>query len=48
MKLKSTKRYYPLSDRTIDLLMRGNIDTSIEMDKDGKTDNKGSDAEIQK
>ena len=44
MILPSSSRYYALNDRTINLLMKGKIDTHAAMD--GKGEPKFSDAEI--
>ena len=47
MKLLTSERHYALNDRTINLLLKGNIDmTASTSMKDGGNDAKGSDAEI--
>ena len=47
MKLLTAERHYALNDRTINLLLKGNIDmTASTSMKDGANDAKGSDAEI--
>ena len=47
MKLLTAERHYALNDRTINLLLKGNIDmTASTSMKDGGNDAKGSDEDI--
>ena len=48
MYLPAAKRYYALNDRTINLLMKGNVDMSATTDPSGPSHSKDgfSDAEV--
>ena len=47
MGLLSTNRYYALNGRTVDLLMKGDIDMSVVTDNDTDNHNRESDEDFQ-